>query len=66
MAAVAELALGFLVDLSRGVSRAAATTRPAACPEIAWAGSSPARRPASSATGRIARHLAPILAWPSA
>ena len=47
---VVELTLGLLVDLSRGVSRAAPTTTPAACPRSGSAGSSAAAPSASSAT----------------
>lgn len=61
MAAVSELALGFLVDLSRGVSAAVADYRADRTPAVAMG------RQLSGATagiigyGAISRHLAPIL-----
>ncbi|WP_293864791.1 NAD(P)-dependent oxidoreductase [uncultured Alsobacter sp.] len=61
MAAVSELALGLMVDLSRGVSAATAAYRADRAPEVRMG------RQLSGATagligyGSIARHLAPIL-----
>nr|WP_235782855.1 hypothetical protein [Bradyrhizobium murdochi] len=46
---VAELALGFMVDLSRGVSRATADYHAGSKPEVTWAGSWPAAASALSA-----------------
>lgn len=61
MAAVSEMALGFMIDLSRGISSAAASYHAGRAPAVAMG------RQLSGATagligyGAIARHLAPIL-----
>ncbi|WP_406856235.1 hydroxyacid dehydrogenase [Alsobacter sp. KACC 23698] len=62
MAAVSELALGFMVDLSRGVSRAAADYRAGRAPEIRMGRQLAGSTAGLIGYGAIARHLAPILA----
>lgn len=62
MAAVSELALGFLVDLSRGVSRAAEDYRAGRGPEIRMGRQLAGSTAGLIGYGAISRHLAPILA----
>lgn len=59
---VVELALGFLVDLSRGVSRAAASYHAGAKPEIRVGRQLAGATVGIIGYGRIARDLAPLLA----
>jgi D-3-phosphoglycerate dehydrogenase / 2-oxoglutarate reductase len=54
VASVAELALGFLVDLSRGISRASADYHSGRMPEIVMGGSWPEAISASSVTAASA------------
>jgi D-3-phosphoglycerate dehydrogenase / 2-oxoglutarate reductase len=62
MAAVSELALGFLVDLSRGVSRASADYRAGRAPDIRMGRQLAGSTAGIIGYGAISRHLAPILA----
>jgi D-3-phosphoglycerate dehydrogenase / 2-oxoglutarate reductase len=58
---VAELALGYLVDLSRGVSRAAADYHGGQMPEVAMGRQLNGGRVGLIGYGSIGRYLAPIL-----
>ena len=61
MAAVSELALGFLVDLSRGISTAAADYRADRAPAVAMGRQLCGATAGIIGYGAISRHLAPIL-----
>ena len=61
MAAVSELALGFLVDCARGVSRAAADYHAGRMPEVRMGRQLTGATAGILGYGAIARHLAPIL-----
>jgi D-3-phosphoglycerate dehydrogenase len=57
---VAELALGFMVDLSRGISRATADYHSGRAPEVVMGRQLAGRRLGIIGYGSIGRHLAPI------
>jgi D-3-phosphoglycerate dehydrogenase len=59
--AVAELALGFMVDLSRGVSRATADYRAGRTPEVAMGRQLSGSRIGIIGYGSIGRYLAPLV-----
>lgn len=60
-ASVSELAVGFMVDLARGVSRLSATYRPGMAEDIAMGRQIAGSTAGIIGFGTIARHLAPIL-----
>jgi D-3-phosphoglycerate dehydrogenase len=62
MTAVAELALGFLVDLSRGISRATADYHAGRQPEVRMGRELAGATAGIIGYGAIGRHLAPLLA----
>ena len=62
MTAVAELALGFLVDLARGVSRASADYHSGRMPEVRIGRELAGATAGIIGYGAIGRHLAPMLA----
>jgi D-3-phosphoglycerate dehydrogenase len=62
MTAVAELALGFLVDLARGVSRASGDYHAGRAPEIRMGCELAGATAGIIGYGAIGRHLAPMLA----
>jgi D-3-phosphoglycerate dehydrogenase len=62
MTAVAELALGFLVDLSRGISRASADYHAGRAPAIRMGRELAGATAGIIGHGAIGRHLAPLLA----
>ena len=61
MTAVAELALGFLVDLARGVSRASADYHAGRSPEVRMGRELAGATAGIIGYGAIGRHLAPML-----
>jgi D-3-phosphoglycerate dehydrogenase len=62
MTAVAELALGFLVDLARGISRASADYHAGRAPQIRMGRELAGATAGIIGYGAIGRHLAPLLA----
>ena len=62
MTAVAELALGFLVDLARGISRASADYHAGRAPEVRMGRELAGATAGIIGYGAIGRHLAPMLA----
>jgi len=62
MTAVAELALGFLVDLSRGISRASADYHAGRQPQVRMGRELAGATAGIIGYGAIGRHLAPMLA----
>jgi D-3-phosphoglycerate dehydrogenase len=62
MTAVAELALGFLVDLARGISRASADYHADRRPEVRMGRELAGATAGVIGYGAIGRHLAPVLA----
>ncbi|RVU36693.1 hydroxyacid dehydrogenase [Hwanghaeella grinnelliae] len=60
--AVSELAIGFMVDLARGVSRLSSTYRPGMSDELGMGRQLSGSVAGIIGYGAIARHLAPILA----
>ena len=62
MTAVAELALGFLVDLSRGISRASADYHAGRPPKVRMGRELAGATTGIIGYGAIGRHLAPLLA----
>jgi D-3-phosphoglycerate dehydrogenase len=62
MTAVAELAVGFLVDLARGISRASADYHAGRAPEVGMGRELAGATAGINGYGAIGRHLAPLLA----
>jgi D-3-phosphoglycerate dehydrogenase len=62
MTAVAELALGFLVDLARGISRASADYHAGRAPQVRMGRELAGATVGIIGYGAIGRHLAPLLA----